>query len=66
MFFDFASGLLFVNHISHNSKSSTKDYMSNDSYLRLKELDDSCYDFIREDEEFTRLTEELKGVAKGG
>ena len=63
---DFQKTSLFVNHISHNSKSSTKDYMSNDSYLRLKELDDPCYDFIREDEEFTRLTEELKGVAKGG
>jgi len=60
---DFKKTSLLVNRLSHGN-DSTKDYMSNDSYLRLKETENKCYDFCRDDETFVKLLDDLKKVAK--
>ena len=62
---DFKHTSPLVNRLSHSNKSSTKNYTSNVSYLRLKELEDKCYDFCRDDERFVELTKALKEVAVG-
>jgi transcriptional regulator with XRE-family HTH domain len=53
-----------VNRLSHDNRGTTKNYMSNHSYLTLKEMENKCYDFCRDDERFVKLTEDLKKVAK--
>ena len=63
---DFERKSLLVNRIPNNTKNVSKSYMSNDSYLRLKEIEDKRYDFCRDDERFIKLTEDLKKVAVSG
>jgi len=61
---DFKHTSLLVNRLSHSSKNLSKNYMSNGSYLTLKQMEDKCYDFCRDDEVFVKLIEDLKKVAK--
>ena len=60
---EFKKTSLLVNRLSHTGESS-KNYMSNTSYLRLKDIEHERYDFCRDDETFVKLIEELKKVAK--
>ena len=56
---------LLVNRLSYSNKSTSKNYMSNISYLQLKELEeDKRYDFCRDDDKFVKLLEDLKEVAR--
>lgn len=57
---------LLVNRMSHNSKGVSKSYMSNDSYLLLKEMEHQRYDFCRDDDRFIKLIENLQKVAVSG
>jgi len=61
---DFKRTSLLVNRSEHCSGNSGKNYMSNDSYLRLKETEDKRYDFCRDDEQFKAITEKLQEYAK--
>ena len=61
---EFQRTSLLVNRLSYSSKNVSKDYMANESYLTLKQMEDKCYDFCRGDERFVKLIEDLKKVAK--
>ena len=61
---DFKHTSPLVNRLSHSGKGTSKNYMSNTSYLLLKDLEDNRYDFCRGDELFAKLLEDLKSTAK--
>ncbi len=47
----------------YSCKSFSKNYASNDSFIRLKFLDNNIYDFVREHSRFVALANQLKQVA---
>lgn len=53
-----------VNRLGYDPENTSKDYAENDSSLRLKAIQDNCFDFIRENERFKVVEEKLKKVAK--
>lgn len=51
-----------VNRLVYNSEDSAKDYTENDSSLRLNDLKNNCFDFIRGDNRFIAIETKLKKV----
>ena len=49
-----------VNRVVSDPKTSAKNYKGNACDLRLEDLSDHRYDFLREDERFAKLTSELR------
>lgn len=53
-----------VNRCSYDRSKWVKNYTNNDSGLRLKEMQEECFDLVREDARFREIAERLKAVAK--
>lgn len=47
----------------YSCKSSSKNYSSNDSFLRLKFLDNNIFNFLRENSRFVALADQLQKAA---
>lgn len=52
-----------VNRLTYSPGAATKNYKGNECYVYLKELSYEKYDFIRDNERFKRIVEELKKYA---
>ncbi len=57
---------LLVNLQTHSPQNATKNFIENQSCLRLRSLENTVYDPIRENPRFLRVKERLSAVADDG
>lgn len=61
---DMAYTAPMVNHVKHKNASISKNYRGNSCNIRLSNLEDARFDFVRNTEEFQRIVAELKRYAE--
>lgn len=54
---------LLVNRCNYNAKDWSKNYTENNAMLCLQDLQDSCFDYVREDAEFVKIESQLRQAA---